>query len=183
VRRFLGALVVWGKRNGHVIDYLWVAELQSPRLAVHYHVILAGMPYVPAGRVAEWWGCGFVKIRAVPAGDALRYCLKYVRKAVNCYSGDQVTNAGRQVVMGVLCRAARLRRYGSTRALSAPDARLPAWAMEACAELGLPPELTRAYVIAYPNHGELTCFGESYFVDIGEHGRWVLLAGSLTDVV
>lgn len=69
----------WLKRRGHVMRYVWVAELQL-RGALHYHVLL----WLPRGLCLPkpdkqgWWPHGSTRIEWVR--NAIGYLCKYVSK-------------------------------------------------------------------------------------------------------
>jgi len=69
----------WLSRRGHVLRYVWVAELQA-RGALHYHVLL----WLPRGLTLPkpdkqgWWPHGHTRIEW--ARNAIGYLCKYVSK-------------------------------------------------------------------------------------------------------
>lgn len=178
VKDALRAFLRWLRREcaakGCKPSYLYVAELQPSRVAVHYHLVITGMPYIPKERLAAAWGHGFVKIRAVPLEGSLPYCMKYVRKSAGIYSKDSLVNRDKQLIMAALCRQQGIRRHGCSRDLSAADKHAPAWVQEACAEKGWPVAETTYSVVEPRVYGELVHNGEWAGVCIDEYGHWQL---------
>ena len=69
----------WIKRQGHVLRYVWVAELQM-RGALHYHVLFwlpKGLS-LPKPDKQGWWPHGSTRIEQ--ARNAVGYLVKYVSK-------------------------------------------------------------------------------------------------------
>lgn len=67
------------------VRYLAVWEAQK-RGAIHYHVVLFGMPYIRLSELREVWGHGFVKINRVDVDQRMnvgRYISKYFSKDVD----------------------------------------------------------------------------------------------------
>lgn len=67
------------------LKYLAAWERQK-RGAVHYHVVLFGMPYIRHAELREIWGHGFVKINRVSVDQRMnvgRYISKYFSKDVD----------------------------------------------------------------------------------------------------
>nr|WP_023842321.1 Rep5 [Geobacillus sp. 1121]AHB19301.1 Rep5 [Geobacillus sp. 1121] len=70
---------IWKCPNN--LKYVAVIEFQK-RGAVHYHVVVFNMPYVPHGVLQEIWGHGFVHIRAIDDCDNVgAYVTKYMTKS------------------------------------------------------------------------------------------------------
>ncbi len=68
---------------GHKLEYNGVPEFQK-RGAVHYHVIFYNLPYIPAAKLAEIWGQGFIKINKIDDVDNVgAYVCKYLGKNVS----------------------------------------------------------------------------------------------------
>lgn len=62
------------------IKYVVVPEFQE-RGAVHYHAVFFNMPYIPARKLFDIWGHGFVKINKIDDVDNVgAYICKYMRK-------------------------------------------------------------------------------------------------------
>lgn len=82
IKAFMLHLRRWAKSNGHVLPYVWAAELQK-RGAVHYHVV-CWLPKsitkatFPKPDQAGWWPHGMSQ--RVPARNAVGYLAKYVSK-------------------------------------------------------------------------------------------------------
>lgn len=67
------------------VRYLAVWEAQK-RGAIHYHVVLFGLPYIRLSELREVWGHGFVKINRVDVDQRMnvgRYISKYFSKDVD----------------------------------------------------------------------------------------------------
>lgn len=112
----------WLKRRGHVMRYVWVAELQL-RGALHYHVLL----WLPRGLTLPkpdkqgWWPHGSTRIEW--ARNAIGYLCKYISK----FDG-----------MGELPKGARLHGAGGFDAASKSIRKwfnLPSW-LKALAGIG-----------------------------------------------
>lgn len=81
VRRFLDAVRHFAKRHGVTsLAYFWSGEVQE-RGALHYHILILGLPFLHESQVKEWWSHGFFSIRAVDdMGRAFKYVAKYLWK-------------------------------------------------------------------------------------------------------
>lgn len=120
LRQFLNRLRVWAKRRHAEVSYLWTAEMQD-RGALHYHIVLVGLPFVPLGLVRSWWPHGSDQLRVREDLKAIAYILKYVRKAVWCETAD---DDARQLLHSIAHR----RRHGGTRDVtSRPEQVNPLW--------------------------------------------------------
>lgn len=65
-----------------VLDYVAIHEKQA-RGAIHYHVILFNMPYIPARDIEYIWSHGFIKISMITTTNKLeRYVTKYITKNI-----------------------------------------------------------------------------------------------------
>ncbi|MEK5234100.1 hypothetical protein MHB42_20640, partial [Lysinibacillus sp. FSL K6-0232] len=63
-----------------VIKYVCVVERQE-RGALHYHIILFNMPYVPHAELLKLWGHGAVRINEIDHVDNVGvYVVKYIEK-------------------------------------------------------------------------------------------------------
>lgn len=119
IRAFLNNLRHHVRRKGGTLSYMWVAELQK-RGAVHYHLVLAGCPFIAKAKLREWWPHGYLDVRAANCEDAASYVLKYCRKSTASDSdGQNVTN--------LLFAAARKRHWSGSRSVSATPERMPPW--------------------------------------------------------
>ena len=104
----------WLQRRGHVMRYVWVAELQL-RGALHYHVLLwlpRGLS-LPKPDKQGWWPHGSTRIEW--ARNAIGYLCKYISK----FDGQ-----------GTLPKGARLHGAGGFDAATKPIRRwfnLPTW--------------------------------------------------------
>jgi hypothetical protein len=125
IRRFMNNLRVWARGVGAEVKvtYLWTAELQPGRFALHYHVVLLGCPFLRREQLAHWWTFGYFDVRVADTGSALRYVLKYVQKMVGSTGQDAE-------IRHVLHSAQQLRRYGSSRDVSKQLEKVPAWLVE-----------------------------------------------------
>lgn len=64
------------------LKYVVVPEFQK-RGAVHYHVVLFNLPYIPSGELAKVWGQGFIKVNSVEeVGNVGAYVCKYLTKEI-----------------------------------------------------------------------------------------------------
>lgn len=71
---------IFKKESG--LKYVCVVERQE-RGALHYHIVLFNMPFMPVGDLAEIWGHGFVRINAIDDVDNLgAYVVKYIEKTM-----------------------------------------------------------------------------------------------------
>lgn len=62
------------------LKYVCVVERMANG-RIHYHVLFFNLPYVPAEKLAEIWGHGFVKINAIDNVDNVgAYVVKYMSK-------------------------------------------------------------------------------------------------------
>ena len=70
---------ITGQKEAYA-KYVCVIEFQK-RGAVHYHIIFFNIPYIPKIKMAEIWGNGLIKIKAVnDVKDIGRYVTKYMVK-------------------------------------------------------------------------------------------------------
>lgn len=68
---------------GYGVQYNVVVEFQN-RGAVHYHVVFYNIPYIPAQKLSELWGQGFIKINQIKDVDNVgAYVSKYMGKDLN----------------------------------------------------------------------------------------------------
>lgn len=71
---------IFKKESG--LKYVCVVERQS-RGALHYHIVLFNMPFVPVEQLGEIWGLGFVRINEIEDVDNLgAYVVKYIEKTM-----------------------------------------------------------------------------------------------------
>lgn len=64
------------------LKYVCVIEFQE-RGAIHYHLVIFNLPYIPVSRLAEIWRHGFVKINVIKDVDNVgAYMSKYMGKDV-----------------------------------------------------------------------------------------------------
>lgn len=71
---------IFKKESG--LKYVCVVERQE-RGALHYHIVLFNMPFVPVSELSEIWGNGFVRINEIKNVDNLgAYVVKYIEKTM-----------------------------------------------------------------------------------------------------
>lgn len=62
------------------LKYVVAVEFQN-RGAIHYHLVLFNLPYIPANEVGELWGNGFIKLNKIDEVDNIgSYVTKYMGK-------------------------------------------------------------------------------------------------------
>lgn len=67
------------EHQGRELKYVVVVEFQK-RGAVHFHM-LCNLPYIPAKKLAELWGNGYIKINKIETVDNVgSYVVKYMGK-------------------------------------------------------------------------------------------------------
>lgn len=78
---FRKAMREWCARRGIRLRYVWVAELQEARGAVHYHIViwLPKGKFLPHADTQGWWPHGSTNI--VTAQSPIGYITKYASKA------------------------------------------------------------------------------------------------------
>jgi len=65
------------------LKYVCIIEFQR-RGAIHYHLLLFGLPYIPADLVRQIWGHGFVKLNVIDNVDNVgAYVCKYMGKNID----------------------------------------------------------------------------------------------------
>ena len=68
------------------LKYIWVWELQK-RGAIHYHVLLFDVPFIPIEKLRTMWPHGFIKINnlkeVIGTANIGRYIVKYFEKSFN----------------------------------------------------------------------------------------------------
>jgi hypothetical protein len=119
VREFMNTLRHHCRRRGKTISYVYVTEVQR-RMAMHYHIAVAGAPWIDKKLIQSWWEHGFSDIRAANGPKAAMYMAKYVRKS----TGQLTTSAE---LITVLHRAAGFRRWGGSRDATAKAKTVPGW--------------------------------------------------------
>lgn len=71
---------IFKKESG--LKYVCVVERQK-RGAIHYHIVLFNMPYVPQAELLALWGHGGVRINAIDNVDNVgAYIVKYIEKTM-----------------------------------------------------------------------------------------------------
>jgi hypothetical protein len=119
IRRLMNKISHYARRHAATVRYVWVAELQK-RAALHYHIVLAGCPFIPRRIWKKWSPAPQSKLQAADAARAAAYLAKYCRKSTsnNNKSGD---------LANLLFSAARKRHWSCSRVISHRDDRQPAW--------------------------------------------------------
>jgi hypothetical protein len=98
VTGFLKNVRMWGARQGVLVGYVWVAEMQR-RGAVHYHAVIwiPARLQLPKPDRRGWWGHGASNVQAVQR-NGVGYLMKYVSKGVGDYpdlpQGARVCGSG-----------------------------------------------------------------------------------------
>jgi hypothetical protein len=145
IQKFLDAVRHWAKKQRvEVAPYFWSAEIQE-RGALHYHLLIFGLPYLPKEQVIKWWPYGFVDIRAVDdTGRAFKYLAKYLWKWGKTW--DMVEDLASETdIYGLpawwfLFSVFSKRRYGFSKWFSFSGfERLPQWLQRDVVEFGLAP--------------------------------------------
>lgn len=127
IQKFLDTLRHWVKRQGvKMFAYFWTAEVQE-RGALHYHLLVLGMPYIQKEQIAAWWSHGFVDIRAVDdIGRAFKYLAKYLWKWGHL-AGDPESLPAWWFLFSIYTK----RRYGFSKWFTlSPIERMPRWVKE-----------------------------------------------------
>jgi hypothetical protein len=96
LNRFWSNLRGYCGRLGFDPVYYWELEAHADPSKVHYefphwHLVILGMPFIPAELLARWWGWGFIDVRLAETGDEgqlLRYLGKYCWKQAKEGSAD-----------------------------------------------------------------------------------------------
>lgn len=69
---------IFKKESG--LKYVCVVERQQ-RGAIHYHLVVFNMPFVPVEELSDVWGHGFVRINTIEGNDNVgAYVVKYMGK-------------------------------------------------------------------------------------------------------
>lgn len=72
--------LVGGRESQNCLKYVVVPEFQK-RGAIHYHLIIFNMPYIPAKKIADIWRNGFIKVNSIDNVDNIgAYVCKYMGK-------------------------------------------------------------------------------------------------------
>lgn len=81
IQKFTDCARKYAKRHGgQALAYFWTGETQQ-RGALHYHIVILGMPFLLKSVIRSWWPHGFVKIaKAGDVAGSLRYLAKYIWK-------------------------------------------------------------------------------------------------------
>src|SRR5674476_325779 len=75
----LGNMINDRKHRGS-LQYVVVPEFQK-RGAIHYHLVIFNLPYVSSKSIADCWGNGFIKLKAIDQVDNVgAYICKYMGK-------------------------------------------------------------------------------------------------------
>ena len=141
IQKFTDNLRKYAKRHGgDTLAYFWSAEVQK-RGALHYHVLILGLPYLPKELVKVWWPYGFVDVRAVDdIGRAFKYLAKY------CWKWGKLASEPDSLpdwwfFFSVFSK----RRYGFSRWFTLPPLqRIPRWLREFFEDQGIEECLLKA---------------------------------------
>jgi len=79
------------KHHVKELKYIAVIEYQE-RGAIHYHMLMFDVPYIPAEVIAELWGHGFVKLKQVSKEGTPGYLTKYLCKEAKNVTADDLKN-------------------------------------------------------------------------------------------
>jgi len=124
------------KRFGVKLAYFWVLEVHPDPTKEHYgwphyHMVLLGMPFIPAKTLSAWWGMGFIKVKMLDGlGGVVRYMGKYMWKAC------EIMTEGAKALEDMpdwwfYYRVFKRRRCGFSRFYNLPLMdRLPGWLRE-----------------------------------------------------
>ena len=124
IQMFLDAVRHWAKRQGvEVYAYFWTAEVQE-RGALHYHILLLGLPFISKEQLGGWWSYGFIDVRAVDdIGRAFKYLAKYLWKWGHL-AGEPDNLPDWWFLFSINSK----RRYGFSKWFTLPPAeRIPRW--------------------------------------------------------
>lgn len=141
IQKFLNAMRTWAKRQGvELLAYFWTGEVQE-RGALHYHILVLGLPFIRKEQIAAWWKFGFVDVRAVDdTGRAFKYLAKYLWKW-----GKSAGEPDTLPDWWFLFTPFHKRRYGFSKWFAFPPAeRLPSWLKKGFQETGLLEHLQKA---------------------------------------
>lgn len=119
IRAFLNTLRHSTRGLETTVAYIWSAEIQK-RGALHYHLVVTGLPFIPKARLQSWWRHGFADIRATSTSGAARYAAKYIGKATAASSETQDLGS-------LIFAAAKKRRFGCSRSVSSRPERQAPW--------------------------------------------------------
>ena len=85
------------KTKKSILKYQWVLELQD-RGAIHYHVILYDIGFVPQEILSKLWGRGRVWIEEVKQEGMVSYLSKYITKETGIPAGVKMYGCSRNLV-------------------------------------------------------------------------------------
>lgn len=144
IQKFVDGVRHWAKRQGaNQLAYCWTAEVQmkNGRGALHYHILLLGLPFIPKEQLAEWWPYGFIDARAVDdLGRAFKYLAKYLWKW-----GKEAADPDTLPDWWFLFSVHSKRRYGFSKFFTLPPAkRVPRWLKEILQACGALDDLVKA---------------------------------------
>lgn len=142
IQKFLDAVRHYAKRQGvKQIAYFWASEVQG-RGALHYHLLILGLPFITKAQIVSWWSHGFVDVRAVDdIGRAFRYIAKYCWKWGHL-AGDPDTLPDWWYLFSVYHK----RRYGFSKFFQlTPIERVPRWLKERLQKFGALDDLQKAH--------------------------------------
>jgi hypothetical protein len=136
IQIFLDDVRKHAKRHGvKVLAYFWSSEVQmkNGRGALHYHILILGLPFVSKEQVGKWWPYGFFDVRAVDdTARAFKYLAKYLWKWGHL-AGEPDNLPDWWFLFSVYSK----RRYGFSKWFSLPPMeRIPRWLKELLQESG-----------------------------------------------
>jgi hypothetical protein len=143
MQKCVDAIRHWAKRRGLTLAYFWTSEVQmkNGRGALHYHILLFGLPYLSKKVVRSWWPFGFVDIRAVDdIGRAFKYLAKYLWKWGKIWDTFDAVEAPDDVSnlpeWWFLFNVFGKRRFGFSKMFQLPiEKRIPSWLRENLEEM------------------------------------------------
>ena len=141
VIKFLDAVRHFAKRHGvSNLAYFWSGEVQE-RGALHYHILILGLPFLTESQIKEWWRHGFFDVRAVDdLGRAFKYVAKYLWKW-----GKLATNVDDLPDWWFYFSIFSKRRYGFSKFFTLPPIeRVPKWLRETVSDAALSEIISKA---------------------------------------
>jgi hypothetical protein len=134
IQKFIDCVRHWAKRHDvGSFAYFWTSEVQmkTGRGALHYHILLLGLPFLTKEQVRAWWSYGFIDIRAADdTGRAFKYLAKYLWKW-----GKEAGEPDDLPDWWYLFSVFHKRRYGFSKWFSQPPIeRIPGWLKDALQE-------------------------------------------------
>ncbi len=138
IQKFVDALRHWAKRQGvKQLAYFWTSEVQmkNERGALHYHILVLGLPYIAKAQIESWWSFGFVDVRMIDdIGRAFKYLAKYLWKWGKILDDAEILENDEVAALPAwwfLFSIYSKRRYGFSKWFTlAPTERMPRWVKE-----------------------------------------------------